>query len=192
MITAPGRVPCDTAIYDICAHMSTVYASVHVAVLALLLELLWVYLPMYFKVYAVSNTVELCTCGVRTLLIGRVHVSLCIHIGVTYWARRTRRVKHMICVSATTLTAAAHIVLMLNTMLHVYVRMQDEYKLHKEATDKFIRRVDMLQCEVDELTEENIVSVVYTRLVPMIESVCWLCCKCTARECVTPCIGILQ
>ena len=35
---------------------------------------------------------------------------------------------------------------------------QEEFSTHKEVTAKFIRRIDMLQCEVDELLEENNVS----------------------------------
>ncbi|KAG5183737.1 P-loop containing nucleoside triphosphate hydrolase protein [Tribonema minus] len=35
------------------------------------------------------------------------------------------------------------------------VFIKTEYESYKEVTAKFIRRIDMLQCEVDELTEEN-------------------------------------
>jgi hypothetical protein len=45
-------------------------------------------------------------------------------------------------------------------LLHMLMMLvkQEEFSTHKEVTAKFIRRIDMLQCEVDELLEENNVS----------------------------------
>mmetsp|Transcript_676 Transcript_676/g.962 ORF Transcript_676/g.962 Transcript_676/m.962 type:complete len:1715 (-) Transcript_676:47-5191(-) len=43
----------------------------------------------------------------------------------------------------------------LNDTLAEITELRGEYATYKEVTTKFIRRIDMLQCEVDELIEEN-------------------------------------
>ena len=63
----------------------------------------------------------------------------------------------------------------LSAALDDVASLKDECSSHKEVSAKFVRKIDVLQCEVDELLEENNVSYTFLHICRFD---CDYCCSC--------------